>query len=46
VPVGFRPWSEFTAPAANVTRHGIWLPDDLARAHTETRRIPDYRLWL
>jgi hypothetical protein len=44
-PVRFRPWSEFTAPAANVTIHGVWLPDGLARAHAEVRRVPDYREW-
>lgn len=41
----FRPWSAFTAPVAAVTLHGVWLSDELDRAHAAARRKVDWREW-
>lgn len=40
-----RPWEEFIPPAPNITRHGIWLPDDLHAAHEKILSRQNWRAW-
>ena len=37
-PVVWRSWAEFVPPAANLTVHGVWLPDALEQQHLAVRR--------
>jgi hypothetical protein len=39
------PWSGFEPPAAAVTRHGVWLPDDLYDAHEKAVSHRGWREW-
>jgi hypothetical protein len=45
-PVVVRPWSEFSPPAANITRHGIWLSDELAANHVAAQALRGWRDWV
>lgn len=40
------PWAEFVPPPSNLTRHGIWLPDDLFIAHNKGRSHHGWREWI
>ena len=40
-----RPWSEFVPPPESITRHGIWLTDELANAHRPLAVPPSWREW-
>lgn len=47
VPEGIevRPWEEFRRPSEIITRHGVWLPDDLFSAHDKTKSLRGWREW-
>ena len=40
------PWSSFTPPQANMTRHGIWVSDTLLMEHFAARTPHGWREWL
>jgi hypothetical protein len=40
-----KPWSEFVPPPEAITRHGIWLTDELAAAHRPLAVPPSWREW-
>lgn len=40
-----RPWREFVRPASNLTRHGIWVPDELELIHEKRLSPPNWRAW-
>lgn len=44
-PVTVLPWADFTPPAENVTRHGIWLPDPLHEAHRQRQSAHGWQEW-
>ena len=44
--VTLRPWAEFPTPAADITRHGIWVPDLLFAQHHAVRTRPDWKVWV
>jgi hypothetical protein len=44
-PVQLRPWSEWVMPAAELTRHGVWMPDPLLAEHVQVRGPVDWRGW-
>lgn len=39
------PWEQFVKPPANMTLHGIWLPDSLWRDHVTARTTHGWREW-
>jgi hypothetical protein len=43
--VEYRPWSEFPMPDEAVVRHGIWLDEDLFRAHWNKQRPYGWQEW-
>jgi len=38
-----RPWSEFVPPPAALTRHGIWITNDLARRHDAAQSLKGWQ---
>lgn len=40
------PWEQFVLPPANLTLHGVWLPDDLFREHRSVLSKHHWREWL
>ena len=40
------PWEQFVPPPANLTFHGIWLPDALYQAHQAARSLHGWREWV
>jgi hypothetical protein len=40
------PWATFVTPPSNVTIHGIWMPEDLFRAHQARRTPHGWREWV
>jgi len=40
------PWAEFAPPPTNLTIHGIWMPEDLFRAHAARRTPHGWREWV
>jgi hypothetical protein len=44
-PVLLRPWSEWVMPPADLTRHGIWMPEPLLAEHVQVRSAVDWRGW-
>lgn len=40
-----RPWSEFVAPAEEITRHGVWQADEKYAAHVAARSEWGWRHW-
>jgi hypothetical protein len=45
-PVELLPWSEFPVPPDVIVRHGIWLDDELFKAHAAARRPVDWKEWV
>lgn len=45
-PVTVLPWSDFAAPAANMSRHGIWVDETLRAAHEAVRTRHGWREWI
>lgn len=45
-PVTVLPWTDFSPPQANMTRHGIWVSDTLAAAHRAARSLRGWREWI
>ena len=44
-PVTVLPWSSFVAPAANMTRHGIWVPEAEKPAYIAARTSRGWEEW-
>lgn len=40
-----KPWEEFVLPALGLTRHGIWVSDELEVKHEEVLSLPNWRAW-
>ncbi|MEE9611352.1 MAG: hypothetical protein V3W19_08870 [Desulfatiglandales bacterium] len=40
-----KPWEEFVKPPLNLTRHGIWVSDELEVKHEEMLSPPNWRSW-
>lgn len=46
-PIAWRSWTEFVAPPANLTVHGVWLPSELEQQHLAARRpLVSWREWV
>ena len=45
-PVIVLPFGSFAKPAANMTRHGIWLPDALSTAHWQRQTRHGWDEWV
>lgn len=45
-PVTSLPWSSFVPPAANLTIHGIWVPDTLSDLHRNTQSVRGWKEWI
>lgn len=43
--VELRAWGDFVPPSEAVTRHGIWLSDELHAAHLRAARSVSWREW-
>lgn len=41
-----RPWEEFSPPPADLTFHGVWLPEDLFAEHQQRLTPHGWREWL
>lgn len=44
-PVTFLPYADFVPPAEAITRHGIWVPDELAVQHDVRKARHGWREW-
>jgi len=42
----YKDWSDFTKPVESVTKHGVWVSDELNALHDEVRSTPNWRDWL
>lgn len=40
-----KPWEEFVPPALNLTRHGIWVADELQTRHEDILSLSNWRAW-
>lgn len=40
-----RPWAEFPMPDEAITRHGVWLPEDLWMRHAKIRHSVTWEDW-
>lgn len=45
-PVVAKAWSTFTAPAAGVTRFGVYVPDALYETHKTVRSLRSWKEWV
>lgn len=45
-PVTILPWADFVVPTGSLTRHGIWVSDELAAAHRAVSTRRGWREWI
>lgn len=40
------PWENFIPPSENMTRHGIWMPNEIMEIAKKVRRATNWREWI